>query len=53
MTPILKGFATDDGLIVLKAVPPDPPTHWAWKLAYWATIGGGYLVLVWGAWIGG
>jgi hypothetical protein len=43
MTPVLKGSATDDGLIVLEVVEPEPGIHWLWKAAYWTTFGGCWL----------
>jgi hypothetical protein len=47
VTPILKGAADDEGLIVLKVVEPEPPIHWIWKwIGYGLPLGTWLALLV-------
>jgi hypothetical protein len=53
MTPVIIGLANEDGVVMLKVIPPEPAVHWVWKWLYWSVIGGGYLGLVVGVWWSG
>ncbi len=53
MTPVLLGLANDDGVIMLKVLPPQPAVHWLWKVVTYAAFVLPWLATVVGvAWSG-
>lgn len=53
MTPLFIGLANEDGVVMVKRLPPKPEVHWVWKLLYYGLPVGVWLAMVIGVvWIG-
>lgn len=53
MTPVIIGLANEDGVIMVKQLPPEPDVHWLWKWLFFGVPGASWLTCLVGVWRSG